>query len=98
MAAWGVPLLIPRASPKKSPFIFLGGESAPDLTPTLDILIDNDQPFTEERNTEIHGKFFSREDESANLSEAAAGAIPRDMRQVRPGLGRPEAALRSGSG
>lgn len=47
-------------------------DSLPNLTRTLDILIDNDEQFTEERNAEIYDQFFSQEDENAALSDAAA--------------------------
>jgi diguanylate cyclase len=47
-------------------------DSLPDLTRTLDILIDNDQEFTEERNAEIYDKFFSSDDETDALANAAA--------------------------
>ncbi|MEE8393238.1 MAG: GGDEF domain-containing protein, partial [Rhodospirillales bacterium] len=42
----------------------------PDLRRTLDILIGNDQEFTEVRNLELHEKFFTIDQEGAALDNA----------------------------
>lgn len=61
-------------------------DTNPDLSRTLDILIDNNQSFTDERNTEIYRKFFTREDESAALS-IAADNIDSMLRDIMTYLG-----------
>jgi len=43
----------------------------PDLRRAIDILVDNEQEFTAERNDEIYSRFFTFEQESASLSDAA---------------------------
>ncbi|WP_135075843.1 diguanylate cyclase [Terasakiella sp. SH-1] len=44
----------------------------PDLKRTLDILLDNQQEFTETRNSEIFQKFFTLDQESAMLHDTTA--------------------------
>jgi len=43
----------------------------PDLKRTLDILIDNEQEFTEVRNAELYEKFFTLNQEGAALNDTA---------------------------
>lgn len=42
----------------------------PDLKRAVDILVDNDQEFTTERNDELYSRFFTFEQESAGISDA----------------------------
>ena len=46
-------------------------DNIPDLKRAIDILIGNDQEFTTERNDEIYSRFFTYEQESTDISEAA---------------------------
>lgn len=46
----------------------------PDLKRTLDILLDNDQEFNEQRNADIFQKFFSSIEESISVGETARRA------------------------
>ncbi|MBC8268854.1 MAG: GGDEF domain-containing protein [Rhodospirillaceae bacterium] len=46
----------------------------PDLKRTIDILIDNDQAFSEGRNEEIHKKFFTFDMETQAIGDAATRA------------------------
>ncbi|GAB6052180.1 GGDEF domain-containing protein [Magnetospira thiophila] len=43
----------------------------PDLSRTLDILLDNNQEFTPERNADIHRKFFTVDDERDSMRAAS---------------------------
>lgn len=51
-------------------FHFFSGQ-IPDLTRALNILIDNDQEFTEKSNQEIYKKFFTFELETQSIGDAA---------------------------
>ena len=46
----------------------------PDLKRALEILIDNDQDFSEGRNEEIHKKFFTFDHETQAIGDAATRA------------------------
>ena len=52
---------------------FAGG--IPELKRTIDILIDNDQEFTNDRNIEIHTRFFTFEEESVAIHKATEKAV-----------------------
>ncbi|CCQ72481.1 diguanylate cyclase [Magnetospira sp. QH-2] len=43
----------------------------PDLRRTLDILLDNNQDFTPDRNADIHRKFFTTDEERASVRSAS---------------------------
>lgn len=58
----------------------------PDLTRTLDILLGNNQEFTEKRNTELFEKFFTYDKEGAILNEAT-NKIEAELNSILKYLG-----------
>lgn len=60
----------------------------PDLTRALDVLVSNRDSFTDERNAEIHQRFFGTEDDLprlADTSERLEAAISRVMSALDSG-------------